>query len=134
MTSLTNTRPTILLVEEDDHARPSLRKGLHALGYRLLVAADREDAREWMSGVYIPADLVLVDLVGDSPEEALSVGRELRDHARYDGHTPLVVMPEKFTTEQAGRDENMGGQDWICYYENAEQLHSLLARLASKIP
>ncbi|HEX8472804.1 MAG TPA: hypothetical protein VF666_02105 [Pyrinomonadaceae bacterium] len=124
------TRPTIFLVEEDDDTRPSLTNNLRKLGYRLLVAADLEDALEWMSlDVVIHADLVLINLVGRTPEEALSAGRRLRDHARYDGQTPLVVMPEKVSEDVAGTDVNVSGHDWICYYENSEQLHALLRRL-----
>jgi len=131
--SPTNTRPTIFLVEEDDDARPILTKTIRKLGYRLLVAADLEDAREWVGGDgYIHADLVLIDLVRKSTEEVLSAGRELRAQAKYDGRTPLVVIPEKFAIELVGTDENVGGHDWICYYEDGEQLQKLLARLTRK--
>jgi DNA-binding response OmpR family regulator len=124
------SRPTIFLVEEDDNARSSLTNSLRQLGYRMLVAADLEDALEWVGGEnYIHADLVLINLVGKSPEEALSIGRRLRDHARYDGHTPLVVMPEKVAEELAGTDVNVSAHDWICYYEDSEQLRALLRRL-----
>ena len=125
--------PTIFLVEEDDDARPLLKRNLRKRGYRVLVAADSEDAREWVSGKgYIHADLVLVDLVRKSPEEALQIGRELRDHAKYDGVTPLVVMPEKVNEELKGTDVNVSGNDWICYYEDSEQVYRLLARLMKK--
>ncbi len=56
-------RPTIFLVEEDNNARPIFTKNLRECGYRLLVAADSEDAREWMAGEgYIHADLGSVDI------------------------------------------------------------------------
>lgn len=125
-------RPTIFLIEEDDNARPNLTNNLRQRGYRLLVAADLEDALEWVGGEgYIHADLVLINLVGKTPEETLSIGRRLREHARYDGHTPLVVMPEKVTEELAGTDDNVSGHDWICYYEDADQLQALLGRLTN---
>ena len=128
-------RPTIFLVEEDNNVRPNLTKSLRQLGYHLLVAADLEDAREWVSrDGFIKADLVLINLVGKTPEEAMSVGRELRDHARDDGHTPLVVMPEKVPEEMRGTDVNASGNEWICYYEDAEQLQILLRRLTGKDP
>lgn len=57
--SSTTGRPTILLVEEDDDLRPQLTRSLRKRGYRLLVAADLEDARDWVSGEgHIHADLV----------------------------------------------------------------------------
>ena len=125
-------RPTIFLVEEDNDARPNLTNNLRQLGYRLLVAADLEDALEWVGGDgYIHADLVLINLVGKAPEGALSIGRRLREHARYDGHTPLVVMPETVTEELAGTDDNVSGNDWVCYYKDSEQLQALLGRLTN---
>ena len=129
-------RPTIFLVEEDDDARPSLTANLRKDGYRLLVAAGLEDAHEWVSGESpIQADLVLINLVGKTPEESMRLGRELRDHAKYDGHTPLVVMPEKVPRALEGTDVNVSGNDWICYYdEDSSQLRTLLSRLLNESP
>jgi DNA-binding response OmpR family regulator len=126
-----NSRPTIFVVEEDDNARRSLTKDLRHLGYRLLVAADLEDAFEWVSGEYIHADLLLMDLAGKRPEESLSIARRLREHCKYDGHTPLVIMPEKVPEHLEGTDEKVNNLEWICYYENVDQLKQLLARLLS---
>ncbi|MDQ3819872.1 MAG: response regulator [Acidobacteriota bacterium] len=123
---------TIFLIEEDDDARPNLKRNLRELGYRVLVAADLEDALEWVSAAPISSDLVLINLVGVSPDEALRAGRKLRSHAKYDGHTPVVVVPEKIPAELEGRDENVDGNDWVCYYEDAEQLRRLLRRLTGK--
>jgi DNA-binding response OmpR family regulator len=127
---------TIFLVEEDDDARPGLTSHIRQLGYRLLVAADMEDAVEWVSGeMVIHADLVLVDLVGRTTEESLEIGRSLREHARYDGHTPLVVMAEKYGREVEGTDVNVEGNDWVMYLgEETSQLESLLARLLDGHP
>lgn len=125
---------TILFVEEDNDVRAIAKRTLRALGYRVLVAADMEDAREWVSDTYIPADLVLVNLVGRSDEEALRVARELRDYARYDGQTPLVVRPESVAEEMEGKDDNVSGNDWICYYEDSRQLHRLIAHLTTRGP
>lgn len=122
--------PTIFVIEEDNHARHPLTKNLRQFGYRLLVAADVEDALEWVnSSAYIHADLLLIDLIGKLPEEALSVGQRLRAEAKYDAQTPLVVMPEKVAKEVEGTDKNVSANDWICYYQDADQLQRLLARL-----
>ena len=127
-----DTRPTIFFVEEDDDARPGFRKSLRKLGYRVLIVADLEDALEWISSTRVPADLVMVNLLRKSPEEALEVGRELRKHAKYDGHTPLIVLPERVPAELEGRDENVDGNDWVCYYEDGEQVRRLVSRLVNK--
>ena len=130
MHEATNSSPTILLVEEDNLARRSLTRSLRELGYSVLVAADLEDAFEWTSGNgYIHADLVLVDLLDKLPEEALTIGRRLRDHCKYHGHTPLVIMPETVPQHRQGTNEKVNDLDWICYYANLDQLKHLLARL-----
>ncbi|MFN2498259.1 MAG: hypothetical protein ACR2H4_18980 [Pyrinomonadaceae bacterium] len=130
---LLQSAPTIFVVEEDNNARPALTKNLRQFGYRLLVAADVEDALEWVSSSsYIHADLVLIDLVGKSPEEALRAGQRLRLQAKYPGETPLVVMPEKVDQDVEGTNENVIANDWICYYEDADQLQRLLIRLLSR--
>lgn len=129
--SHTTGRPTILLVEEDDDLRPQLSRNLRKRGYRLLVAADLKDARDWVSGEgHVYADLVLMNLVRRTPEEVMRLGRELRDAAGYDGRTPLVVVAEKVPLELEGRDVNVSGNDWVCYFDDdSEQLQVLLARL-----
>ena len=129
----TNSGPTIFFVEEDNDVRRSLTKTLRELGYRLLVSADLQDALEWTSVTsHIHADLVLVNLLGKLPEEALTIGRRLREYSKNDGHTPLVVMPEKVPQDLLGTDEKVGDLEWICYYEDIDQVKRLLARLLNK--
>ena len=124
------TRPTIFLVEEDNAARRCLTRNLRLFGFRLLVVVDEEDAIEWLGGdTYIHADLLLIDLVGKLPEDALAVGRRLRTQAGYASETPVVVMPETVAKDVEGTDENAGANDWICHYEDSDQLQRLLVRL-----
>ena len=133
MHEATNSSPTIFFVEEDNDARRSFTRSLRKLGYSVLVSADLEDAFEWTSGTrYIHADLVLVDLLGKLPEEALTIGRRLREHCKYDGNTPLIIMPEKVPQDLQGTDEKVNDLDWICYYEDVNQVKRLLARLLNK--
>ncbi len=81
----------------------------------------------------VNADLVLINLVRKTPEESVKLGRELREHARYDGYTPLVVIPEQVPAELAGKVVNVSENDWICYYdEESNLLPSLLARLLNQ--
>lgn len=123
-------QPIIFLIEEDDETRRPLVENLRSAGYRVLVALDEEDALERIGGGYVHADLVLVNLVGKPLEELLRVGRKVRTHAKYDGQTPLVVMPEKYDKGVEGTDVNVEGNDWIHYLgEETGQLQNLLARL-----
>lgn len=123
---------TIFLVEEDDEIRPLLRENLKTYGYKVIVAVDEEDALERVGGGRVQADLVLMNLVGKSPQDVLQIGRRLREHAKYDGHTPLVVIAEKYGADLEGTDVNVSGHDWITYPEDAGQLKNLLARLLNK--
>ena len=123
---------TIFLIEEDDDTRPILKHNLQTDGYRVLLALDEEDAYERVQGKGVYADLVLINLVGKSIEDALEIGRRIRAHAKYDGHTPLVVMAEKYGPDLEGTDVNVGGNDWITYPEDHEQLKNLLGHLLAK--
>ncbi|HYO62641.1 MAG TPA: hypothetical protein VER08_03185 [Pyrinomonadaceae bacterium] len=124
-------RATIFLIEEDDDTRGPLVYNLRGYGYRVLISVDEESALDMADG-HVPADLILVNLVGKSVEEALDLGRRVREHAKYDGVTPLVVMPEKYGKDVEGTEANVGGNDWIFYLgEEPSQLRDLLARLTS---
>ncbi|HEY0407440.1 MAG TPA: hypothetical protein VGC89_17030 [Pyrinomonadaceae bacterium] len=122
----------IFLVEEDDDTRPLLKENLKSEGYRVLLAVDEEDALERVSGGGLDADLILINLVGKTLEKTLAIGRAIREHAKYDGHTPLVVMAEKYGPDLEGTDVNVSGNDWITYPEDHEQLRNLLARLLNQ--
>ncbi len=122
-------RPTIFLIEEDDDTRPLLKNNLEADGYHVVVALDEADALERAEGGHVPADVVLVNLVGKTAEAALALGQRVRERARYDGRTPLVVMAEKYGEDLEGTDVNVSGNDWITYPEDAGQLRRLLAKL-----
>jgi DNA-binding response OmpR family regulator len=121
---------TIFLIEEDDETLRPLVSNLRRYGYRVIVAVDEEDALERVSGAGVNADLVLVNLIGKAAGEVLSLGRRVRERAKYDGRTPLVVMPEKYGKDVEGTNVNVGGNDWILYLgEEADQLRNLLARI-----
>ena len=124
------TQPTVFLIEEDDETRRPLVSNLRGYGYRVVVAVDEEDALDRVGDGGAQADLVLVNLVGKSVGEVLTVGRRVRQHARYDGRTPLVVMPEKYGKDVEGTEVNVEGDDWALYLgEEPGQLRNLLARL-----
>ena len=126
-------RLNIFLLEEDDDTRHVLKQNLRAYGYHVIIALDEEDALERVGDRQVHADLVLVNLVGKSTEDALNVGRRIREHAKFDGHTPLVIMAEKYGPDVEGTNANVGGNDWIIYLgEEADQLKNLLNRLTSK--
>jgi CheY-like chemotaxis protein len=123
-------QPTIFLIEEDEETRRPLVSNLRGYGYRVVVAVDEEDALERVSGV--DADLLLVNLVGKTAEEVLRVGRLVRRHARYNGRTSLVVMPERYDKALEDTEVNVGGSEWVFYLgEEPDRLRDLLARLTA---
>jgi DNA-binding response OmpR family regulator len=130
MNSEQGKQPTIFLIEEDDETRKPLVENLRRKGYRVIVAIDEEDALERVGGNQVHADLVLVNLVRKPVDELLRVGRKVREHAKYDVNTPLVVMPEKYSKDVEGTDVNVEGNDWVHYLgEDLDQLQNVLARL-----
>jgi DNA-binding response OmpR family regulator len=124
-------KATIFLIEEDDDTRPILRSNLKRYGYRVLLALDEEDALERSSGGGARADLILVNLIGKTPEESMEVAKRIRHRGEYADTTPLVVLAEKFGKELEGTDARVGDNEWITYLEDGKQLEALLARLLS---
>jgi DNA-binding response OmpR family regulator len=127
------SQPIIFLLEEDDEARPILRRNLEKDGYRVLLALDEADALDRLAGDrQVRADLILINLVGKTPAEVLQIGQRLREHGKYDSTTPLVVMAEKYGADLEGTDVEVGSNAWITYPEDAAQLHKLMARLIAR--
>ncbi|MDQ3821564.1 MAG: response regulator, partial [Acidobacteriota bacterium] len=87
---------SIFLLVEDDDTRRLLKQNLRTDGYRVLVAEDLEDALERAGDGISRADLILLELPDRTTEEALQAGRRIREQARYDTQTPLVVMADKY--------------------------------------
>jgi DNA-binding response OmpR family regulator len=122
---------TILLIEEDDDARPIIRHNLRRAGFDVLVAVDEQTALDWLAVGCGRADLVLVNLVGKTTDEALAAGRRVRQQNALDGSTPVVVIAEKYGDGLEGKDVNAGDGEWVTYMEDSTQLHELLARLTN---
>jgi DNA-binding response OmpR family regulator len=125
---------TILLIEEDDDARPILRDNLRREGYVVLVAVDEASALDWLAAGRASTDLILVNLVGKSSAEALDAARRVRERNGTDGSTPLVVIAEQYDEEMEGRDVSEREGEWVTYMEDAEQLNALLSRLTGRGP
>lgn len=122
---------TILLIEEDDDARPIIRHNLRREGYDVLVAVDEASALDWLKAGHARADLVLINLVGKTPEEAFAAARRVKVHNALDGSTPVVVIAERYGDGLEGTDVPAGEGEWVTYMEDSAQLHALLARLTN---
>lgn len=123
-------QPTIFLIEEDDDTRAVLKASLIRYGYRVSVAIDEEDAFDRVKNGLMSLDFVLIDVVGQTVEDILQTGRRIREHAKLGSNTPLIVIAEKYGDDLAGTNENVSGNDWVCYLgEEPEQLRDLLHRV-----
>ena len=121
--------PAIFLIDEDGETRRMLRRRLQNEGYRVLLALDEEDSMDRLSYGHPPADLILINLVGKSPDEALDVGRRVRELGGFGSTLPIVVMAEEFGPEMEGRDVRAGDSEYITYPEDFRQLDGLISNL-----
>jgi DNA-binding response OmpR family regulator len=122
---------TILLIEEDDDARPIIRHNLRGAGFDVLVAVDEQTALGWLAAGDARADLILVNLVGKTTDEAFDAARRVKRRSALEGSTPVVVIAEKYGDGLEGQDVNAGEGEWVTYMEDSTQLHALLARLTN---
>ena len=122
---------TILLIEEDDDARPIIRHNLRGAGFDVLVAVDEQTALDWLAAGDVRAELILVNLVGKTTDEAFDAARRVKRQSALDGSTPLVVIAEKYGDGLEGKDVREGEGEWVTYMEDSTQLHELLARLTN---
>lgn len=120
---------TILLIEEDDDARPLIRHNLERAGYDVLLAVDEASALDWLKAGRARVDLILVNLVGKTTDEAFAAARRVREHNALDGSTPVVVIAEKYGDGLEGKDVREGEGEWVTYMEDSKQLQDLLSRL-----
>ena len=123
---------TILLIEEDDEARPIIRHNLRRAGYGVLVAVDEQTAHDWLSAGEAHADLILVNLVGKTTDEAFDAARRLKRQSALDGSTPVVVIAEQYGDGLEGTDVRAGEGEWVTYMEDFDQLHELISRLTNR--
>src|SRR5688500_4517796 len=110
---------TILLIEEDDDARPIIRQNLRREGYEVLLAVDEESALGWLAAGGARADLILVNLVGKTSDEALAAARRVRERNGADGVTPVVAIAERYDAEMEGSDVQAGEGEWVTYMEDS---------------
>lgn len=88
----------VLVVEDDDAVRHTVRDALERYGYTVLVASDGNEALRLMQLLSQPPDLLLTDLV--MPEVT---GRELIESLTVEGRLPKVLMMSGYTDDEVLR-------------------------------
>lgn len=120
---------TILLIEEDDDARPIIRQSLRRAGYDVLVAVDEASALDWLEAGRARADLILINLVGKTTGETFAAARRVKRLNELGDSTPVVVIAEKYGDGLEGTDVREGEGEWVTYMQDSTQLHNLISRL-----
>ena len=124
-------RAIILFLEDDEDSRLYIKQSLREGGYRVISADDEEEAVELINFFKFTPDVILVDL-GVRPEEALAVGRSVRERGGLDGELPVIVITEAGGPETQETDVKVDGTDYIYTWDEDGQLIGLLERLTSK--
>src|SRR5437763_1454876 len=110
ITSLSEARPTILLVEDDWATRSFLADNFSADGYEVLEAECAEDAERMIASEF--PDVAILDL-GLPDRDGLELLREVRAAdrvaSRFDPDIPIVVL-----TGRAGELDRLRGFDRGC--------------------
>jgi CheY-like chemotaxis protein len=129
MNEETETRQTILVVEDVEEIRDGIEKLLSVDGYRVQTARGERDAVECAGGKY--PDLILVGL-GEPPREVIETARRIRERAKLDEKVPIVI----FSTDEVaeGAEVAIGQNVYLTDPDNFDQLRRLIARLLHDIP
>jgi two-component system, OmpR family, response regulator len=130
MENVPTISPSVLLVEDDDEVRKIITQRLMATGYQVIVSTNEADAVETLGHAKADIELILVDQ-NMSSDQALAVGRRIRDHFDLNEGVPIVVIPLEFKEELEDTDEEMGGRDYKTYFTTNRQLDNLLKKLLS---
>lgn len=117
----------VFLIEEDEDARFLFRQTLKADGFKVSLAIDEEDALERAASGCVRADLILISLLGKTPEELLETGRNICRAGNL--RAPLVVIAQHYGEDLAGTDARVGENEYVVYLEGDGQLFGLLSRL-----
>lgn len=97
--------PHVLVVDDDDEIRASLRRGLSRAGFAVKLAADGADALRHL--LHTPPDLVVLDIMMPGID-GLEVVRRLR---RGDDQVPVILLtardavPDRVAGLDAGADD-----------------------------
>ena len=128
MTEEPKAATTILLLEDDDEVREAMTQFLRARAYRVVEATNEANSIEEIDKSGDRVALILVDQDMNS-DDALAIGRRVRDHFKMGLAVPVVVLPAEFKKDMEGTDEGVGGSDYKSYLANGQQLEGLLSKL-----
>jgi DNA-binding response OmpR family regulator len=125
MTQGQNTAPLILLIESDDETRPLLRDHFRRWGYRVIMTLDEEDAIACVSHRQESPDVMVLNQVGFSIEEYISLARRMHQVLKLPA-IPTVILAERYGEDLEGKTIKVSDHEYVIYLEDAQQLLTLL--------
>ncbi len=127
VTTDSQTKPLILVVEDVHETRYGMEKLLMADGYRVCLARDEADAIEVVQ--QRRPDLVLVSLPG-TPNDVILAAARIRESANVDERVPVVIFCVEGIAE--GDEIAIGQNIHLTLPDNFNQLRGLLSRLLTR--
>ena len=125
-------QPTIFLLENDDDTRPIFKELLIKKGYKVILAVDENDALQRANDGLAKSDLILVNLVGKSEEEALIFGQRLRQNGKP--NAPLIIIAAHYGEELEGTNTQVRENEYVVYLGTGEEFLDLLSSLTKTKP
>ena len=102
---------TVLLVEDDFYISELYQKAMEMKGFRVLTAADGQDALELVKKEKL--DLVLLDIMLPSMS-GLDVLKHIKSLAKKDEKIPVIMVTNLDTPEAMEEAQHLGADDyWI---------------------
>ncbi|MRU16116.1 response regulator transcription factor [Roseovarius sp. A21] len=101
-----NHNKTVLVVDDEHDLRLTLRKGLEADGFKVIEAADRNEALRGIKNYGV--DIVTLDL-GFGPDDGFSFARELREQR----NVPVILVTGRSDPQDRVRGLENGADDYI---------------------
>lgn len=123
------TSPCIFVFEPDDDVRSILKDNLQNWGYQAIIALDETDAIQRTQGGREHFDLILLNQTGQSLDELIALGQQIRKSTALDNRAPIIIMAEQYGEDLEGQDIQVGDNEYVSYLEDGQQLKVILQRL-----
>lgn len=124
MTTSTAHSSRILIVEDAQETRDSIRELLTRDGYRVDPARDEEEAIDRVQRNR--PDAILISLAG-APERVIAAAQRIRIMGGLAHETPIVIFSLPMVPE--GAEEELTGNIHVTVPDNFNQLRALLRRI-----
>lgn len=94
-----------------------------------MLALDKADAIQRTQGKQTHFDLILLNQTGQSIDELIAIGKQIRQSTKLTNLTPILIMAEQYGTDLEGQDIQVGDNEYVTYLKDGQQLKSLLQSL-----